>query len=127
MVKITTKSKKNAKDYLVQLRRRIPNIESILRKYGEVGVNALTVATPWDTGETAMSWSYEVIKLGPNSYRLQFNNSHVEDGVNIAVILETGHPTRNGGWVEGRDYIDPALRPILDDIAQDSWREIKEL
>ena len=126
MIAVKTKDRGNAKDWLIELNRRTHGYERILRKYGEVGVQALSVATPWDTGETAMSWSYNVIKEG-NMFRLQFNNSHVEKGVNIAVILQTGHPTRNGGWVEGREYIDEALRPIFDDIERSVWREITEL
>lgn len=126
MVAVKTKDRGNAKDWLIKLNRTTRNYESVLRKYGEVGVDALAVATPWDTGETAMSWSYNVIKEG-NQYRLQFNNSHIEKGINIAVILQTGHPTANGGWVEGREYINEALRPIFDDIARSVWREIQEL
>lgn len=127
MITAKTKSRGNAKDWLIQLNRRVYNYESVLRKYGEVGVDALSVATPWDTGKTAMSWSYEIIKENENKYRLQFNNSNIQNGLNIAVILQTGHPTNNGGWVEGREYINEALRPIFDDIARSVWREIKEL
>lgn len=130
MVELTTKSNHpNAvKEYLVNLQRKVnPNrIRSILERYGVVGCDALTEMTPVDTGETAMSWSFEIIQNG-SSFILQFNNAHVEKGVNIAVILQTGHPTRNGGWVEGRDYINPALQPIFDEIAAKAWGEIKEL
>ena len=83
--------------------------------------------TPMDTGRTAFSWSYQVIRKSANTFVLQFNNSHVEKGVNIAIILQTGHPTRNGSWVEGRDYITPALKPIFDEIANKAWGEIKRL
>lgn len=95
----------------------------ILSKYGEMGVLALSRATPEDSGETARSWSYEIEKTG-SGYSLVWKNSHVNKGVPIAIILQYGHGTRNGGYVQGRDYINPALRPIFDGIAADSWKEM---
>lgn len=95
----------------------------ILSKYGEMGVLALSRATPKDSGETARSWSYEIEKTG-SGYKLVWKNSHVNKGVPIAIILQYGHGTRNGGYVQGRDYINPALRPIFDGIAADSWKEM---
>ena len=91
--------------------------------YGQMGVEALQAATPEDSGETARSWSYE-IKQDRNRTYLTWTNSHVEDGVNIAIILQYGHATRNGGWVEGRDYINPALQPLFDQMAQEIWSEV---
>lgn len=99
------------------------SIYHILSKYGEMGVLALSQATPLDSGETARSWSYEIEKTG-SGYRLVWKNSHVNKGVPIAIILQYGHGTRNGGYVQGRDYINPALRPIFDGIAADSWKEM---
>jgi hypothetical protein len=129
MVTITSKSKhpNGVENYLVELNRRVKQIDQILNTYGVKGCDALTSMTPMDTGQTAFSWSYQIIKRGNNSYVLQFNNSHVEKGVNIAIILQTGHPTRNGGWVEGRDYLTPALQPIFDEIANKAWGEIKRI
>lgn len=96
---------------------------SVLEKYAQRGVAALSAATPVDTGLTAASWGYEIIQ---NDSRISiiWTNSNVQRGVNIAVILQYGHGTRNGGWVEGRDYINPALRPIFDNLAEDAWKEV---
>ena len=94
-----------------------------LDKYGREGVAALASATPVDTGLTAASWSYK-IEHSPGSAAITFNNSNIQNGVPIAIILQYGHGTRNGGWVQGRDYINPAIQPIFDKIANDAWREV---
>lgn len=95
----------------------------VLEKYAQRGVLALSAATPVDTGETASSWSYEIVQNG-SRLSIFWKNSNVQKGVNIAVILQTGHGTRNGGYVSGRDYINPALRPIFDEIANSAWKEV---
>ena len=97
-----------------------------LDKYGREGVAALASATPVDTGLTASSWYYE-IKRQNGVVALNFCNSNVNNGIPIAIILQYGHGTRNGGWVEGRDYINPAIQPIFDRIANDAWREVTKL
>ena len=98
-------------------------LSSILDRYGRAGVNALAAATPKDTGKTASSWTYEVkVKSGTSS--ITWSNTNVNKGVNIAVILQYGHGTRNGGYVKGIDYINPALRPIFDKIANTAWKEV---
>lgn len=97
-----------------------------LNKFGEQGVAALSAATPVDTGETASSWYYE-IKNQNGKATISFCNSNVEDGVPIAIILQYGHGTRNGGYVEGRDYINPAIQPLFDQIAENAWREVTKL
>lgn len=94
-----------------------------LDKYGREGVQALFSATPIDSGETANSWFYK-ISHSKSSATITFYNSNVNDGVPIAVILQLGHGTRNGGWVEGIDYINPALQPIFNKIANDAWKEV---
>lgn len=99
---------------------------SVLEKYAREGVNALSAATPVESGETAMSWDYEIVKKG-SSISIVWKNHNINKGVNIAVILQYGHATRNGGWVEGRDYINPALRPIFDALAEAAWKEVKKL
>lgn len=97
----------------------------LLNRFGEEGVTALAAATPKDTGETAASWSYEIIQ-NKGSVSIQWYNSHLENGnVNVAVILQYGHGTRNGGYVQGVDYINPALRPIFEKILTDVWNEVK--
>jgi hypothetical protein len=96
---------------------------NILDKYGMEGVNALSAATPVDSGETASSWTY-MINHTPTSTSISWSNSHVNDGVCIAILLQYGHGTRTGGFVSGRDYINPAMRPIFDKIAQEAWKEV---
>ena len=97
-----------------------------LDKYGREGVAALASATPIDSGETANSWRYEIVhKQG--SVTIAFYNSNIQNGVPIAIILQYGHGTRNGGWVQGRDYINPAIQPIFDKIVNNSWREVTKL
>lgn len=93
--------------------------------YGQMGVEALQAATPTDTGETARSWSYEITQ-DKNRATITWTNSHIVDHVNIAIILQYGHATRNGSWVEGRDYINPALQPLFDKMAEEVWGEVKE-
>lgn len=99
---------------------------NVLRQYGELGVQALMNDTPVDTGETASSWYYTIEKNQNNKYVITFKNRNVVNGVPIAIILQYGHATRNGGWVEGRDYINPALRPIFDGMADKAWKEAVE-
>ena len=97
-----------------------------LDKYGREGVAALASATPVDSGLTASSWSYEIVRAN-GSITINFNNSNIQNGVPIAVILQYGHGTGTGGWVQGRDYINPAIQPIFDKIANDAWREVTKL
>ena len=99
---------------------------SFLDKYGQRGVDALSSATPVDTGKTANSWSYEIRKNG-KKVSIVFKNSNIVNGVPIAIILQYGHGTRNGGWVEGRDYINPAIQPIFDEIVKEAWGEVTKL
>lgn len=101
------------------------SIDNILNKYGKMGVDALAAATPVDTGKTAASWTYEIEKKN-GSYSIVWLNTNVNKYVNIALILQYGHGTRNGGYVKGRDYINPAIQPIFDKIAEDAWREVTD-
>ncbi len=98
-------------------------INDILSKYGKIGVNALSQATPKDSGVTSRSWNYK-IEVNNDNASIVWYNTNVVKGVNIAVILQYGHGTRNGGWVEGRDYINPAMKPIFDKIADQVWKEV---
>lgn len=98
----------------------------MLEKYAQQGVNALKAATPVDTGVTANSWYYEIEKTN-NSITIKFNNSNIVRGVPIAIILQYGHGTRNGGYVTGRDYINPAIQPIFEKITNDAWKEVTRL
>lgn len=97
-----------------------------LDKYGSAGVAALSSATPVESGLTASSWYYE-IKRQNGIVAINFCNSNINRGVPIAVILQYGHATGTGGWVEGRDYINPAIQPVFDQIANDAWKEVTSL
>ena len=99
---------------------------SDLDKYGRAGVDALASATPKDSGKTASSWYYE-INHSRGSIQINFFNSNINQGVPIAIILQYGHGTGTGGWVEGRDYINPAIQPIFDQIVNDAWEEVTKL
>lgn len=98
-------------------------IKNVLEKYGDVGVKELSAATPTETGLAASSWSYKV-KHRIGSWSIVWSNSDIEDGFPVAVMLQYGHGTRNGGYVEGIDYINPALKPVFDAIAEEAWKEV---
>lgn len=95
----------------------------VMRKYGELGVSRLESMTPVDTSDTAHSWSYK-LKIDSTSAKITWHNDNFHDGVQIAILIQYGHATKNGHWVEGRDYINPALRPVFDMMAQEVWREV---
>lgn len=99
---------------------------SDLDKYGREGVAALASATPIDSGKTANSWYYEIENKN-GVIKISFLNSNINKGVPIAIVLQYGHGTRNGGWVEGRDYINPAIQPIFDSITENAWREVTRI
>lgn len=96
---------------------------NVLERYGQMGVDALSNATPVDSGTTAASWGYEIHHSGKET-SIVWTNSNMNKGVNIAVILQYGHGTRNGGYVAGRDYINPAIRPIFDNMVEEVWKEV---
>ena len=102
---------------------RQQRMAEFLAPYGRRGVELLSVSTPRDTGKTAESWDYEIVSEG-GSTKLVWINSNVNKGVNIAILLQYGHGTRNGGYVVGRDYINPAVQPLFDEIAQNAWKEV---
>ena len=94
-----------------------------LERFAQEGVDALASATPIDSGKTAASWDY-TISRSKGSVSITWTNSNINDGVNIAIIIQYGHGTRNGGYVQGRDYINPAIRPVFDKIAENVWKEV---
>ena len=114
---------KNLSSFLEKTKEKL-NL-GLLDKYGREGVAALQAATPKDTGKTSESWYYKIERKN-GSVSLTFHNSNQNKGVPIAIILQYGHATRNGGYVEGIDYINPALRPIFDKIAEEAWKEVKK-
>lgn len=97
-----------------------------LDRYGREGVAALASATPVDSGLTAKSWHYEIIRK-KDSVTIRFYNTNIQNGVPIAIILQYGHGTNNGGWVEGRDYINPAIQPLFDKLTKDAWEEVTKI
>ena len=97
-----------------------------LDRYGREGVAALASATPVDSGQTANSWHYDIINK-QGSATITFHNSNIQNGVPIAILLQYGHGTQNGGWVQGRDYINPAIQPVFDKIADSAWKEVTKL
>ena len=98
-------------------------VAQILEKYAGMGVSALAQATPVDSGATASSWGYEIVVSGEDA-TIYWTNTNQNKGVYIAVILQFGHGTGTGGYVAGRDYINPAMRPIFDKIANEAWMEV---
>lgn len=101
-------------------------INNVLNKYGALGVQALSSATPVESGATASSWSYEIESSG-KGYTIYWTNNNVNQGVNIALILQLGHGTGTGGYVTGRDYINPAIQPIFDALAEEAWQEVTKV
>ena len=101
-------------------------IMSLLKKYGEIGVKRLKSATPVKSSKTANSWAYEITNKG-NDYSIHFYNTNVVNGTNIAILLQYGHGTRRGGYVQGIDYINPAIQPIFEDIAEGIFKEVANL
>jgi len=99
------------------------NIRAVLESHGQAGVRALASATPRDSGIAANSWYYEVVRTR-NGWKIVWSNSDIEGGFPVAVMLQYGHATGTGGWVEGRDYINPALKPIFDQIADNAWKAV---
>lgn len=120
VLKTTGKLKKTEK-FLSKMSRF--DIRRILNKYGEEGVHALAENTPVRSGETASSWRYKV-NINNGIATVTWSNTHVEKGVNIAIILQYGHGTRNGGYVQGIDYINPALKPVFNALAEEAWMEV---
>ena len=110
--------------YLVNAKKSVTKRD--LNKYGKAGVEALSSNTPVKTGLTASSWYYE-IEHGKGTSTITFYNSNIQNGIPIAIILQHGHGTGGGGWVQGRDYINPALQPIFDKLADDAWKEVTRL
>ena len=121
-VSVKTKGKSTVKFLEKMKERRYLNM---LNKYGQIGVEALSSATPFKTGKTSDSWYY-TIEQSSGSVSIHWSNSNTNKGVNIAVILDTGHGTGTGGYVQGRNYISPAIQPIFDKIARDAWTEVIE-
>jgi hypothetical protein len=123
MIKMTQKgSFRNAEQFFDNSKNLSRRLRTAFERYGAQGVEALRAATPKDSGLTANSWSYTIENWG-----IGFNNSNIQNGYSVALLIQYGHGTKSGVYVEGIDYINPALRPIFDAIAQDCWKEVQKL
>nr|DAQ95991.1 MAG TPA: type I neck protein [Caudoviricetes sp.] len=124
MIKLKTSGDKSFKKTNSYFQKILQPLKlSTLDHYGKEGVSALQAVTPKDSGLTAKSWEYK-IERQKERVSISFYNTNSQNGVNIAIILQYGHGTRNGGWVEGRDYINPAVQPVFDKIVEDAWKEV---
>ena len=122
MIKVTQHGDfKNTMSFLKKIQKR--DYLKKLEKYAELGVQALSEATPKDTGKTADSWKFK-IEVDNHKTRIVWTNDNINDGACIALLLQYGHGTRNGGWVQGIDYINPAMRPMFEEFANDAWKEV---
>lgn len=121
---ISFSSKDSGKHEAWMRRMKARSLTAKLNSYGKMGVNALAAATPVDSGVTADSWGYEIKARGNNSFTITWFNTHEVDGANIAVLLQYGHGTGTGGYVQGQDYINPAIKPVFDKIQAELFREV---
>ena len=125
MITITQRgSFKNTERYLTRLKQA--QVYTILNKYGAIGVTALANATPKESGRTASSWTY-TIEQRSGYYSIKWRNTNINKGVPIAVILQYGHGTGTGGYVQGRDYVNPAIKPIFEQMANEAWKEVTRI
>lgn len=113
---------RNTEAFLASMKQG--EVFSVLERYGQAGVDALSQATPVNTGLTATSWTYEVVRKN-GKYQIVWHNTNVESGIPVAVLIQYGHATGTGGWVEGEDYINPAIQPLFDKIADDVWERVR--
>ena len=123
MIKIKHKGDFSKTVKFLENAKKATDVKKVLGRFGQEGVYALASATPVDSGLTANSWYYE-IQVERGKATISFHNSNIQNGVPIAIILQYGHGTRNGGWVNGRDYINPAIQPIFDKITDEAWKEV---
>lgn len=98
----------------------------ILNKYGQMGVDVLASSTPKDSGRTANSWFYKIENKNGRA-SISFHNSNIQNGVPIAIIIQYGHATGTGGYVQGKDYINPAIRPVFEQLADEVWKEVSKV
>lgn len=111
--------------FLVKSLHISPLIRPILEKYGKLGVEALKEATPKDSGKTSESWVYDIVKNDQGKYEVVWSNTNKVNNVNVAIILQYGHATRNGGFVKGVDYINPAIAKVFQGMANEAWEEVR--
>lgn len=123
MIRVTSSGGFNNTERFLKSAQKM-DIGSVLERYAQKGVSALKNATPMETGQAASSWNYKVTKIR-SGWSIVWTNSDLVDGIPLVILLQYGHGTGNGGYVEGRDFINPALRPIFDQIANEAWKAVK--
>lgn len=126
MIRVKTKENLSKVEKYLNRIKDSSRVRGILDKYGQRGVDLLRSATPVDSGDTANSWFYE-IEEGHGRYSIEFGNSNINAGVNIAIIIQYGHGTRNGGYVQGRDYINPVIKQAFDEMRNELVKEVGRL
>ena len=126
MIKLRCRGNYNKTEKFLKEAKDLNELRTILEKYGREGVSALSAATPIDTGETASSWSFEIIQDTTGISLVFDNNATTKTGIPIAILLQYGHGNGRGGYVRGRDFINPAIQPIFDKIAIEAWKEVSE-
>lgn len=124
MIKLTCRGNYNKTEKFLKDCKDINELRQILERYGREGVSALSAATPVDSGETATSWNFEIIQEADGISLTFTNNSMTKTGIPIAILLQYGHGNGRGGYVRGRDFINPAIQPIFDKIANEAWKEV---
>lgn len=122
-IQLTSSGSTKGLEKFLKMAGKTDRIRARLEKVAQAGLAALIAATPKDSGLTSASWSYKIVSAG-DGLSVEFHNSNVNNGRNIAVLIRYGHGTRNGGYVPARDFITPALLPIFDDIADEAWKAV---
>lgn len=124
MIRLKSKGNYDKTEKFLKENKDVRKLVTIMEKYGREGISALSANTPIDSGETASSWTYEIVQNG-QSISLVFNNSSTtKTGIPIAILLQYGHGNGRGGYVQGRDFINPAIQPVFDKLAEEAWREV---
>lgn len=124
MIRIKAKGNWNKTENFLKRNKDLKSIRQVLEKCGREGVAALAAVTPVDTGKTASSWSYTIVQNEQESSVYFTNNNLTKTGIPIAILLQYGHGNGRGGYVQGRDYINPAIQPVFDKIAEEAWKEV---
>ena len=124
MIRLKSKGNWNNTEDFLKRNQNLKSIRQVLERCGREGVNALAATTPVDTGATASSWSYEIVQNEQESKVVFTNNNTTSTGIPIAILLQYGHGNGRGGYVQGRDYINPAIQPIFDKIVEEAWKEV---
>lgn len=126
MVKLTITGNWNKTEEFLKRNQTINTLRNVLDKYGREGIAALSSATPVDTGKTASSWTYDIVQNEKGISIVFKNLNETKDGIPIAILLQYGHGNGRGGYVQGRDFINPAIQPIFDKITEDAWKEVNK-